>query len=80
LENLARALHQNYAGRLTGLSCSGKTTVAAESERRLFEPGKLSHVPAADNLRHGNLAPDHRRIDTGVLQGKNPARFLTDGL
>jgi adenylyl-sulfate kinase len=51
-----RALHQGHAGRvvwLTGLSCSGKTTIAAELERQLFERGKLSYVLDGDNMRHG---------------------------
>jgi adenylylsulfate kinase-like enzyme len=79
LENLARALHQGHAGRvvwLTGLSCADKTTIAAELERQLFERGKLSYVLDGDNMRHGNLAPDDRRIDTGVLHGENAARLF----
>jgi bifunctional enzyme CysN/CysC len=54
-----RALRQGHAGRvvwLTGLSCSGKTTIAAELERQLFERGKLSYVLDGDNVRHGLCA------------------------
>jgi bifunctional enzyme CysN/CysC len=54
-----RALRQGHAGRvvwLTGLSCSGKTTIAAELERQLFEQGKLSYVLDGDNVRHGLCA------------------------
>jgi bifunctional enzyme CysN/CysC len=54
-----RALRQGHAGRvvwLTGLSCSGKTTIAAELERQLFELGKLSYVLDGDNVRHGLCA------------------------
>jgi bifunctional enzyme CysN/CysC len=54
-----RALRQGHAGRvvwLTGLSCSGKTTIAAELERELFEQGKLIYVLDGDNVRHGLCA------------------------
>ncbi|MCX6921657.1 MAG: adenylyl-sulfate kinase, partial [Verrucomicrobia bacterium] len=51
-----RALRHGHAGRvvwLTGLSCSGKTTIATELERQLFERGKLIYVLDGDNMRHG---------------------------
>jgi bifunctional enzyme CysN/CysC len=54
-----RALRQGHAGRvvwLTGLSCSGKTTIAAELERQLFARGTLSYVLDGDNVRHGLCA------------------------
>ena len=38
---------------LTGLSGSGKSTVAHELARRLVESGTLASVLDADNLRHG---------------------------
>ena len=37
----------------TGLSGSGKSTVAAEIERRLVEAGRLAYLLDGDNLRHG---------------------------
>ena len=37
----------------TGLSASGKSTVACEVERRLFEENKLAYVLDGDNIRHG---------------------------
>ncbi len=37
----------------TGLSGSGKSTVAAGVERRLFERGNLAYILDGDNLRHG---------------------------
>jgi len=37
----------------TGLSASGKSTIACEVERRLFEKGKLAYVLDGDNIRHG---------------------------
>jgi adenylylsulfate kinase len=38
---------------LTGLSGSGKSTVAHEVERELIEHGHLAYVLDGDNLRHG---------------------------
>jgi bifunctional enzyme CysN/CysC len=54
-----RALHHGHAGHvvwLTGLSCSGKSTIATELERALFERGKLTYVLDGDNMRHGLCA------------------------
>src|SRR4051794_1561094 len=38
---------------LTGLSASGKSTVAAELERRLVASGRPAYLLDGDNLRHG---------------------------
>lgn len=38
---------------LTGLSASGKSTIATELERELFSQGKHAYVLDGDNLRHG---------------------------
>lgn len=38
---------------LTGLSGSGKSSIAAELERELFNLGKHSYVLDGDNIRHG---------------------------
>ena len=38
---------------LTGLSGSGKSTIAYEVERRLTEDGRAAYVLDGDNLRHG---------------------------
>ncbi len=38
---------------LTGLSGSGKSTIAVELERQLVEAGRLAYVLDGDNLRHG---------------------------
>jgi bifunctional enzyme CysN/CysC len=64
-----RALRHGHAGRvvwLTGLSCSGKTTIATELERELFGRGKLIYVLDGDNVRHGlcadlGFSPQDRR-------------------
>jgi adenylylsulfate kinase len=37
----------------TGLSASGKSTLASEVERRLFHAGYFSYVLDGDNVRHG---------------------------
>lgn len=38
---------------LTGLSASGKTTLAFELERRLLAAGRVAYVLDGDNVRHG---------------------------
>jgi adenylylsulfate kinase len=37
----------------TGLPCSGKSTLAAEVEKRLFERGYTTYILDGDNIRHG---------------------------
>jgi len=37
----------------TGLPCSGKSTLAIEAEKRLFEMGYITYVLDGDNIRHG---------------------------
>jgi adenylylsulfate kinase len=37
----------------TGLSCSGKSTLANGVQKRLFERGHLPYVLDGDNIRHG---------------------------
>ncbi|MBM5570025.1 MULTISPECIES: adenylyl-sulfate kinase [Deefgea] len=37
----------------TGLSASGKTTLAYALEKKLFDDGKLCYVLDGDNIRHG---------------------------
>jgi bifunctional enzyme CysN/CysC len=41
---------------LTGLSGAGKSTIAVELERALFEHGRQAYVIDGDNLRHGLCA------------------------
>jgi bifunctional enzyme CysN/CysC len=51
-----RALRNGHAGCvvwLTGLSGSGKSTIATELERELFNIGKHSYVLDGDKVRHG---------------------------
>jgi bifunctional enzyme CysN/CysC len=54
-----RKIRHGHSGRvvwLTGLSCSGKTTLAGELERALFAQGKQAYVLDGDNMRHGLCA------------------------
>ena len=51
---------------LTGLSASGKSTMATELERTLFALGKHAYVLDGDNMRHGlcsdlGFSPEHRK-------------------
>ena len=51
-----RALRNGHGGRvvwLTGLSASGKSTIATELERELFSQGQHIYVLDGDNMRHG---------------------------
>ena len=50
---------------LTGLSASGKSTLAFELERRLLDLGRVAYVLDGDNVRHGlsrdlGFSPDDR--------------------
>ncbi len=51
---------------LTGLSGSGKSTIAVEVEKRLIETGRLCYRLDGDNLRHGlnsdlGFSPEERK-------------------
>ena len=51
-----REMRNRHAGRvlwLTGLSGSGKSTIATELERELFRLGRHVYVLDGDNIRHG---------------------------
>jgi len=51
-----RALRNGHRGRviwLTGLSASGKSTIATDLERELFNLGRHVYVLDGDNMRHG---------------------------
>lgn len=64
-----RALRNGHAGCviwLTGLSGSGKSTVAVELERELFNQGKHVYILDGDNVRHGlcsdlGFSPEDRK-------------------
>ena len=66
---------------LTGLSGSGKSTVACEVERRLVAGGRAAYVLDGDNLRHGlnadlGFSPADR--DENVRRTAEVARLLAD--
>ena len=51
-----REVRNGHSGRviwLTGLSSAGKSTIAAELERRLFKVGRQTYVLDGDNIRQG---------------------------
>ena len=53
VERTKRNGHPGMVVWLTGLSGSGKSTIAIELERRLFDQGYQVYVLDGDNLRHG---------------------------
>ena len=79
-----RVGHLGHAGAtvwLTGLSGSGKSTVATELERRLVESGRPAYVLDGDNLRHGltrdlGFTPDARREN--VRRVAEAAKLMND--
>ncbi len=69
---------------LTGLSGAGKSTIAAEAERRLFEKGYQVGVLDGDNLRHGlsadlGFSPEDRAENIRRI-GEVGALFARAGL
>jgi bifunctional enzyme CysN/CysC len=52
-QRAARNGHPGCIVWLTGLSGSGKSTIATEVERELFNMGKQAYVLDGDNIRHG---------------------------
>ena len=61
----ARRGHKGATIWFTGLSGSGKSTIANELDRRLHEQGRFSYVLDGDNVRHGlngdlGFSPDDR--------------------
>lgn len=52
----ARNGHGGFVIWLTGLSSSGKSTIATELERELFDLGRQAYVLDGDNIRHGLCA------------------------
>lgn len=65
-ERARRTGHLGCVVWLTGLSASGKSTIAMELERRLCHAGKFAYVLDGDNMRHGlcadlGFSPEHRK-------------------
>ena len=66
LQRERRNGHPGFVVWLTGLSGSGKSSIATELERELFNLGKQAYVLDGDNIRHGlcsdlAFAPQDRR-------------------
>lgn len=56
IDSVERAERNGHRGAVvwfTGLSGSGKSTVAVEVERRLFDMGAQTYILDGDNVRHG---------------------------
>ncbi|HEV2776142.1 MAG TPA: adenylyl-sulfate kinase [Solirubrobacteraceae bacterium] len=66
---------------LTGLSGSGKSTIATAVEERLLGAGRFTYVLDGDNLRHGlnrDLGFDDRSRTENVRRAGEVARLLAD--
>ena len=66
---------------LTGLSASGKSTVAVEVERRLLAARRPSYLLDGDNLRHGlnaDLGFDRASREENVRRVGEVARLFAD--
>jgi adenylyl-sulfate kinase len=66
---------------LTGLSASGKSTIATELERELFSQGRFAYVLDGDNTRHGlcsdlGFSPEDRKEN--IRQLGEVARLFGD--
>jgi bifunctional enzyme CysN/CysC len=69
VDRKARAWRNGYRGAviwLTGLPAAGKSTIAMNVERRLFEKGYVTYVLDGDNIRSGlcsdlGFSPEERR-------------------
>ena len=65
----------------TGLSASGKSTIAREVESILFEKGHLSYVLDGDNVRHGlnkNLGFSPEDREENIRRIGEVAKLFTD--
>jgi len=66
---------------LTGLSGSGKSTIAVALERMLIESGRAAYLLDGDNLRHGlngDLGFDRASRDENVRRMAHVARLIAD--
>ena len=79
-----REVRQGYRARclwLTGLSGSGKSTIAKELEKRLFDEGKNVYLLDGDNVRHGlngDLGFSPRDRDENIRRVGHVARLMYD--
>jgi len=66
---------------LTGLSASGKSTLAYALERRLMDAGRACYVLDGDNIRHGlsrNLGFSHEDRTENIRRVAEVARLMND--
>jgi len=66
---------------LTGLSGSGKSTIATELERELFNLGRQAYVLDGDNIRHGlgsDLGFSHKDRTENIRRIGEVARLFVD--
>lgn len=79
-----RAARNGHSGRvvwLTGLSSSGKSTIAAELERELFQLGRHTYVLDGDNVRHGlcsDLGFSHKDRAENIRRVGEVAKLFAD--
>jgi bifunctional enzyme CysN/CysC len=67
---------------LTGLSGSGKSTIATELERELFNQGRHVYVLDGDNVRHGlcsDLGFSHKDRKENIRRIGEVAKLIADG-
>lgn len=81
-EDRARLLgHQGALVWLTGLSGSGKSTIARRLEQRLFARGVLTYVLDGDNLRHGlngDLGFSEKDREENIRRTGEVAKLMVD--
>jgi len=77
----ARHGHPGYIVWLTGLSSSGKSTIATELERELFNLGRSVYVLDGDNIRHGlgsDLGFSHKDRTENIRRVGEVAKLFAD--
>jgi len=79
-----RELRNGHVGRviwLTGLSSAGKSTIATELERELFNQARHAYVLDGDNIRHGlgsNLAFSPKDRGENIRRVSEVAKLFSD--
>ncbi len=80
-QRMRRTGHPGMVVWLTGLSGAGKSTIAFELERQLFESGRQAYVLDGDKLRTGlcsdlGFLPGHRKEN--IRRAGEVARLIAD--
>ncbi|HVU28413.1 MAG TPA: adenylyl-sulfate kinase [Verrucomicrobiae bacterium] len=81
LEREQRNGHRGCVVWLTGLSASGKSTIAAELERQLFQLGCQTFVLDGDSMRHGlcsDLGFSHHDRSENIRRVGEVAKLFAD--